>query len=352
MNEAIPLIWALLGERTGDNNQVLALAEELGLPFKTVRLSYARIAGYDLGRIRPQHLGASLFSLDQAARAQVKPPWPDLVIGVGRRSVPVARYIRKMSRGRTKLVRIGNPRVDPRLFDLIITTRQYEVPPSANVLTLPVAMSRFRGAAEIEPEARKWLNAHPRPHLLLALGGKTKDVELPIEQIADAAARIGSHARAAGGTVLVAPSRRTDPALLQATERALGKDGLIVPGDGPSFAALLGDADQIFVTADSISMLSEAIVTGKPVGMIPVLLTEAGLRAVGEQKKAMFDTRSPKRDPRKFWDYLVKSNLVGTVDAPKASPMENPVSIAARAVRSLLGDAGQDVGAAMAVDQR
>jgi hypothetical protein len=30
-----PRIWALLGAHAGDNNQVLALAEELGLPFET-----------------------------------------------------------------------------------------------------------------------------------------------------------------------------------------------------------------------------------------------------------------------------------------------------------------------------
>ncbi len=350
MTPATPSIWVLLGERTGDNNQALALAEELGLPFKPVKLSYARIAGYDLGRIRPEHLGASLFSLDRAAKAQITPPWPDLVIGVGRRSVPVARYIRKMSGGTAKLVRIGNPRIDARLFDLVVTTRQYEVPPSANVVTLPVAMSRFRETA-IGPAERKWLDACPRPHLLLAVGGKTKDVELPVDDIGEAVARIVAGARAAGGTVLVAPSRRTDPALLQATVGALGKDGLIVPNDGPSFAALLDDADQIFVTADSISMLSEAIVTGKPVGMIPVQLTEAGLRAVGE-RKALFDTRSPKRDPRKFWDYLTESRLVGTVDEPKANPIENPVTIAARAVRSLLGGDRHDVAASVAVDQR
>ena len=35
MIETAPRIWVLLGPRTGDNNQVLALAEALGLPFDT-----------------------------------------------------------------------------------------------------------------------------------------------------------------------------------------------------------------------------------------------------------------------------------------------------------------------------
>jgi len=336
MSSASPLIWALLGDRTGDNNQVLALAEELGLPFQRKALSYDSIVGYDLGRIRPEHLGATLFSLTRRAKAQIKPPWPDLVIGVGRRSVPIARYIQKMSGNRTKLVRIGNPRMDPRLFDLVITTHQYEVPPAENVLTLPVAMSRFRGTADIEPDEAEWFASHPRPHLLLALGGNTKDVHLPAIEVVAAVAKLASRADALRGTVLITASPRTDPNLLRAIGPVLGEDGVIVPGDGPRFGAMLADADEIFVTADSVSMLSEAIVTGKPVGMVPVRLTKAGLRAVGE-REAPLHLRSPKRDPRKFWAFLLESGLVGSVDEPRASRTKNPVTIAAQAVRELLG---------------
>ncbi len=36
------------------------------------------------------------------------------------------------------------------------------------------------------------------------------------------------------------------------------------------YAVLLADADAHFVTADSVSMISEAIMTGKPVGLIAV----------------------------------------------------------------------------------
>lgn len=332
MDAATPLVWALLGVRRGDNNQVLALAEALGFPFETKNLSYARIGGYDLGRIRPRHLGATLVSLDGRSKAQIRPPWPDLVIGVGRRSVPLARYIRKKSGGRAKLVRIGNPRVDPRMFDLVITTPQYDVPTCENVLTLPIAMSRFHKRAEIGPSEKSWLDALPRPHLLLAIGGNTKDVELQPVQVVAAVAKLAERASASRGTLLIEPSPRTDRDLLG----SIGRYGVLVPDDGPSFAALLDDADEIFVTADSVSMLSEAIATGKPVGMIPARLTEAGLRGLGEARRKMFDFRSPKRDPRSFWAELEEMKLVGTVEDPRSSTVEDPVAIAARAVRALL----------------
>ena len=346
MSRGNPQIWALVGGRQGDNNQVLALAEELGLQFEVKPLRYARIGGYDLGRVKPRRLGASLLSLDRMSKVLIKPPWPDLVIGVGRRSVPVARFIRKMSGGRTKLVRIGNPRVDPRLFDLVITTPQYSVPAAENVLTLPVAMSRFRGPAQIGPDEKSWLDQWRRPHLLLALGGNTKDVELQPNEVVAATNRLGARAKSRRGTLLIVGSPRTDPALLQ----AIAPDGIFVPTGGPSFAALLDDADEIFVTGDSISMLSEAIVTGKPVGMIPARLTETGLRGVGEAHRGPLDFRSPQRDPRKFWAQLQELGLVGTVDEPRSSHTVNPVQLAAEAVRKLLGDAREDVATAISIN--
>ena len=41
---ARPRIWVLLGHRRGDNNQLLALAEGLGLPFETRTIGYRKTA--------------------------------------------------------------------------------------------------------------------------------------------------------------------------------------------------------------------------------------------------------------------------------------------------------------------
>ena len=113
-----PRIWVLLGPRTGDNNQALALAEALALPFETRTLAYNAVQALSVW------LPATAATLDRASRRRLQPPWPDLVIAIGRRSVPVARWIKRRNGGRTRLVRIGHPRLDPALFDLVITTRQ------------------------------------------------------------------------------------------------------------------------------------------------------------------------------------------------------------------------------------
>ena len=51
-------VWALLGPHRGDNNQVLALAEALGLPFEEKWLSYNQFR-----RVQPALLGATFRSV-------------------------------------------------------------------------------------------------------------------------------------------------------------------------------------------------------------------------------------------------------------------------------------------------
>ena len=43
-NEKLPLrIWAMIGARAGDNDQVIALAEAIGLPFEVIHLDDPRM---------------------------------------------------------------------------------------------------------------------------------------------------------------------------------------------------------------------------------------------------------------------------------------------------------------------
>jgi mitochondrial fission protein ELM1 len=325
----VPRIWVLLGPRTGDNNQALALAEALRLPFETRTLAYNPLQALSVW------LGPTAATLDHDSREHLQPPWPDLVIAIGRRSVPVARWIRKQNDGRTKLVRIGHPRIDPKLFDLVITTRQYPVPPGDNVLLLPLAMSRFSSPPEPTAEEAEWLAGVPSPRRLLAIGGATKYWSLSAEHVAGAARRLQQRE----GSLVVVTSRRTDPHVRDALRPVLAPTSRLVDGIFPRFPVLLEAADEIFVTGDSVSMLSEAILTGKPVGLVPIEQDDKGRRKLGRVPQDVGpDAR--RRDLRRFWDYLRDQRLVGTVEKPIAGEVENPVETAARAVRELLGDLG------------
>lgn len=326
-----PRIWALLGPRRGDNNQLLALCEAMDLPFETRTLSHnpLRVLGSRL-------LGASTLSLTRQSRRRVKPPWPDLVIAIGRRSVPVARSIRRRSGTETKIVVLGNPRIPSRPFDLVITTPQYPVKSAPNVMQLPLSIGRRRDSSPGEQE-REWLQELPRPHLLMLIGGSTKDVVLRSGPIARAAADIAGRAEASGGSLIVCPSPRTEQPVLQAVAESIDRRRhRIVREDLPRYPVVLADADEIFVTGDSMSMLSEAAIAGRPVGLIPVEITPRGRMRLGSEQHA-FGRSGRRRDMRQAWKALLGAGYVGTVENPSCTKAVNPLEDAAAAVRRLIG---------------
>ena len=80
-------VWVLLGSKHGDNSQLLALAEALGVPYRRVQLQF------NVRHLLPPVLqGRSLGSLRD--RSAFQAPWPRLVLSSGRRSVAAARWIR------------------------------------------------------------------------------------------------------------------------------------------------------------------------------------------------------------------------------------------------------------------
>jgi mitochondrial fission protein ELM1 len=321
-----PRIWLLLGHRRGDNGQLLALGEALCVPFETRTIHYnwqARV------RMKLSRMGIGHVTRD--SRRWLRPPWPDLVIGIGRRSVPVARWIQRRSGGAAHIVRLGHPRAPSPLFDFVITTPQYPVAEAENVLTLPLAMNRFRKPPAATPAEQGWLDARPRPHLLLSLGGTAPMWRLDMDALRDAAASLERRAANEGGTLIVVGSPRTPGEAWTGVRDAA--PGCAVVDREVRYAVLLADADAHFVTADSVSMISEAVMTGKPVGLIAVEPDSRGKRKLGKRDPAT--TRW--RDPRRFWAAVQARGLAGTVDEPRSGSIEDPVAMAVAAVRSRLG---------------
>jgi mitochondrial fission protein ELM1 len=326
MNQPSPRIWLLLGPRDGDNNQALALAEALGEPFAVKTLAYNGLQRFSLW------LPATLASLRRKHRHDLAAPWPEVVIAVGRRSVPIARWIRARSGGHTKIVRIGHPHGQDRLFDLVLTTRQYLTPDAANVVLLPVTMSRFVPPPPPSEAEQAWIDALPRPMRLIAIGGPTKYWRLTAKQILDCLT-VGE------GSAVAVTSRRTPAELIaQLRGMAAGSPCISLVEDGfPSFSALLGQADEIYVTGDSISMISEAVQTGKPVAIVPCERDSKGLRRL-DAKPRSHGRGAHRRDIRRFWDHLVDQGLAGTMESGPCCPQRvpRPTDEAVAAIKRLL----------------
>jgi uncharacterized protein len=262
-----PRVWALTGPKGGDNAQVLALARALGRPFAENRLSYNAL------HVLPNvALGASLASLDRARSDPLAPPWPDLVVAVGRRSVPVARWVRQRSGGRARLVQIGRPRAPLDWFDLVITTPQYGLPDRPNVIRLTLPLVPERAAPAGEPP----FAALPRPWIALLIGGPSGPWRLDGPAAAALGRQASDLAQRLGGALLVTTSRRTPPAAADALAASLTAPTFLHAwrtGDATNpYAAMLALADALVVTSDSVSMIADAVATGRPAYLAEVPL--------------------------------------------------------------------------------
>jgi mitochondrial fission protein ELM1 len=228
----------------------------------------------------------------------LSPPWPDLVITAGRRNEPIARWIRRANRGATRLVHMGRPWAPLDRFDLVVTTPQYRLPERANVLHNTAPLHRVT-PERLAREVERWkprLPDLPRPRIALLAGGPSG----PYPFDAASGARLGrlanAHAAARGGSLWITTSARTGADTADALFSAVQVPSYRYrwtpdPETNPYFA-LLGLADELVVTADSMSMITEACATGKPVYLYDT----------GEGGYAMNEAIARARGP--FWQRL------------------------------------------------
>jgi mitochondrial fission protein ELM1 len=314
-----------MGSRAGDNNQLLALAEALGYACQPKRISYNQLRRLPLFR-------TGLAIVSRKSRPLIQPPWPDLVIGVGYGSVPVARYIRQQSGGRSRLVHIGNPREQLKDFDLQITTPQYSRGPGPNRLELLFPIGNPAKSIEPTDEEEEWLSRYRRPRRFVAIGGPARHWQLDHSALRDAIETL--RAKQPKGSIIIATSARTTvPARTLLADLITGEHEAVVE-HFPRFGALLRESDEIYVTADSVSMISEAILSGKPTGIIPIKRSLRGRLADALWERPFGRRTFP--DFGNFWQQLREAGLAGSVELPVASQVCDTVARAADAVRSLV----------------
>ena len=285
-------LWVLASRHSGDNTQLMALANALGWPFEVKRLAYRRHE--ELLRLFSL---ATLAAVDPAQSSPLAPPWPDLVLCAGRSTEAVAMWIRKHANPSVRIVFVGTPWTSPRHFDLVITTPQYGLPRAPNILHLALPVHSVTAEA-MACEAARWeprLEHLPRPRIAVLVGGGSG----PYVFRPAAATRLGREASrlgaARGGALLITTSSRTPKASTDALEAAVTVPSHMFrwtpeQAENP-FLAFLGLADEIIVTADSISMLAEACATGKPVWLFDI---EDGAQSMqAEESTPVSDGRMP-----------------------------------------------------------
>ena len=294
-----PRVWLILGEKPGDNAQILNLAEATGWDFEIKKMFVKPEWVTGKPRVRP-----SLDPIDLERSDSLEAPWPDLVMTAGRRLSCVGLWIKKASAGQTRLVMIGRPRRMLEEVDLIVAAVHYVIPPGPNVAhhelpLMQVDPKLLEGATELW---RSRLAEMPRPLTALMVGGPTGGLRFDLETARDLFRKTLDSVQSSGGSLYITTSRRTPKDVVDMLRRECPDsarlfefDASASPGDNP-YHALLGLADRFVVTTDSASMMVEVARLGRSLAFYPLEaqtnLVEDALAAAG-----LMAPLSPRSDP-------------------------------------------------------
>ena len=261
-------VWLVLGDKMGDNGQVYTIRDALNWPVEIKHIKM--LDQYVFGKPK---VGPTLYHIDREASDALQPPWPDLIITVGRRPANVALWIREQSGGRTHIVLVGKPSGMMQQFDLIIASSENRFPPLPNVLPIALPLMQV-DKAKVADAAAKWrepLAQYPRPLIAVMIGGPTGPYAFNrrvVAQLIAQARDIGQQ----GGTAYFTTSRRTPAKVVAALRQRLPPGAQLFAWssearDNP-YMGLLGLADGFVVTGDSISMMVEVVRLGKPLAIL------------------------------------------------------------------------------------
>jgi uncharacterized protein len=304
-DRAIPLqIWAVSDGKAGHANQALGLAEaiarrtsaQIRVKRVALRTPYAWLA--------PDWTPAPLQALTLASDS-IQPPWPDIWIACGRQTAAVTKAVRHIAGRACFCVQLQDPRANLREFDLIVA-------PAHDGLEAPNLIPSLGALHRIHPhllENAALENDHllrlASPRLAVLIGGDSKRQRIRGKRASALAAPLVRLART-GASLMVSLSRRTGAPARAVLETELKPhSALWWDQTGPNpYLAMLALADHILVTADSVSMATEAAATGKPVHILPVDGQAGKLEAFHTALQAQGAAR-PFRLPLASWSYPI-----------------------------------------------
>ena len=234
-------------------SQAEGLAEALGWPFERIVVRPRRPWLWLPAHRQPPGI------LRYGLRENLPQPWPDLLISCGRRSAPVAAAVRRAADGRTFAVHIQNPRTPLRCFDLIVPL-EHDGLTGPNVVPSRAALHGIT-SGKLAAAGAEWRGRLGDLNVAVLLGGRTRSYRFTRRTVDELARGLAG----LDGNIAVTASRRTEPGVVYALKSRLPRPWFWDGAGRNPYLGMLALARHIVVTEDSVSMISEAISTGKPV---------------------------------------------------------------------------------------
>lgn len=260
-----------MDDRIGSVGQVKGVM--LALDSDKYKIVEKKIAYNKWGKLPNCLKGATLIGTTPETKKELDHKAPDMVISASRRTASAARWIKRKSGGKTKIVQIMHPgNCGLKDFDLVFVSKHdahKKSLPNFRFMVGNIHRINEKSVKEAQELWKKEFAKLPRPWTAVIIGGAIKGRGFSIENAENLGEAIKDFKKKTGGSILITTSRRT------------GRDGekaiMDRIKDTPQHSYLWGDkgvnpymgylacCDNAIVTGDSVSMVSEACGTGRPV---------------------------------------------------------------------------------------
>ena len=197
----------------------------------------------------------------------------DVIISCGRKSVIPSIHLKNNSIKKVFNIHIQDPKVDLKHFDFIVAPEHDSIK-GQNVISTKGAI-HYLTENEIN-ENKDYLNSFikkdERIIWTFIMGGPTKYYDYSTENIKEIFITLSELSKKHNFQLVIIPSMRTPTNIIQYTKEYFGDDHTVIMDvDKKAYLSALAIAQNIVVTCDSSSMISEAALTGKPIYVASIL---------------------------------------------------------------------------------
>jgi uncharacterized protein len=190
----------------------------------------------------------------------------DIVISCGRKSVIPSIYLKKKFKNKILNIHIQEPKVSLNNFDFIVAP-EHDGLIGINVFNSKGAIHYLTNNELVENEnyLKDKINNNKKI-VTLIIGGPTRYYKYESKTVDEIFKKIEYNFLNNGYQLIVIPSMRTPKKIIEKAQTFFDDNQIVISDvDKKAYLSSLKISDHIIVTCDSISMISEAAITGKPI---------------------------------------------------------------------------------------
>ena len=252
-------------------SQVEGLAKALDIEF-----THHKVELNNLWKLIP----SKFTPISQSVYKKINHSDYDLIISCGRKSIIPSIHLKSISNKKVLNIHIQDPKINLNYFDFIVAP-EHDGINGSNVITTKGAIHYLTESEIVENKnyLNSFIKKDDRKIWCLIMGGPTKYYDYSTKNMKHIFSIFYKLLKKHEFQLVVIPSMRTPLNTIHYAKEFFGKNHTVVMNvDKKAYLSALAISENIIVTCDSSSMISEAALTGKPVYIANILPRKNDIR--------------------------------------------------------------------------